>query len=854
MPSLQALEEFKSSFDSLGDELRILESLDLPHDDLPLPDHDPAAVPESLPENAVVDGADSGAVNDAGIVDENAGNIETPPPDGQEAGGTDFIDFGDLGDLLGGGTDSPIPEPDWKDEEADAGDVEAAPPELSAQEESLSDFIDKIPDDFSATETPSGLLDGLADEIEAAPAEEPIVEAPVETADGAAEDFGTEDFELPQIDDIAGEDFSTDELPADDFAVSDDSAPGDLSADDLPAEDFELPQIDDIAGEDFSADELPTDDFELPQIDDIAGEDFSADELPTDDFAVADDSAPGDLSAEDLSADELPTEDFELPQIDDIAGEDFSADELPTEDFAVADDSAPGDLSAEDLPTDDLPADDFELPQIDDIAGEDFSTDELPTDDFAVADDSAPDDLLAEDLSADELPTDDFELPPIDDIAREDFSADELPTDDFAVADDSAAGDLSADELPTDDLPAEEEFPDFDLDNSLELHGEDPLAPVADSAADDFGEALDIGDEDFAIPEDSFAAAPDGAERDFGSGADQDFSALDLGEFSDLNEGEQAADFGAEEASLDDIQDFETAGTADQAAGDGFDLGGEDFESGAVLEELPGDSFDNFEMSEEEEFGKGFGDDFAIPGIDTVFGEDSGLDDEVEEINLTNEELDRLQKTLSSYPLNLRIACQEIIAEMVVAPDKMSKFIKLLTSGASARETASLAGQIMDRTIPIPKGFEKMTGQALEEEQSSFAYIFIHNFLPVFRLFLMVALVVLSAGYLVWKFIYTPMRAEKIYKLGIERIEAGEYARANERFTEAYNIHQKKSWFYTYARAFRDARQYTLAEEKYQQLLFFTASRNKRRIPEKAAVLEYADLHTNYIGNYEAVR
>ena len=182
----------------------------------------------------------------------------------------------------------------------------------------------------------------------------------------------------------------------------------------------------------------------------------------------------------------------------------------------------------------------------------------------------------------------------------------------------------------------------------------------------------------------------------------------------------------------------------------------------------------------------------------------------------------------------------------------MSKLVKMLVNGAPVTETAPMAGKILNRPVPIPKGFEKQTGEALEAEQNSFAYIFVHNFLPVLRLFMGVALVLLSVAYLCWRFIYTPIRAEKIYELGIERIEAGEYNRANQRFSEAFALHEKKEWFYTYARAFRDARQYTLAEEKYMELLNYTASKNKRFIPEKAAVLEYADLQTNYIGNFEA--
>ena len=42
MPSLSALGEFKSSFQNLGNEIRTLQDLELPIDDFPLPDHEPA--------------------------------------------------------------------------------------------------------------------------------------------------------------------------------------------------------------------------------------------------------------------------------------------------------------------------------------------------------------------------------------------------------------------------------------------------------------------------------------------------------------------------------------------------------------------------------------------------------------------------------------------------------------------------------------------------------------------------------------------------------------------------------------------------------------------------------------------
>jgi tetratricopeptide (TPR) repeat protein len=434
------------------------------------------------------------------------------------------------------------------------------------------------------------------------------------------------------------------------------------------------------------------------------------------------------------------------------------------------------------------------------------------------------------------------------------------------------------------------DFPDFDnAENMEQLYGEDTPDDQGkadtdlssnDSAGFDLGDIPDFSDNENQEPyqadetsdtafADAFGEFPsDATTEDTGA---MNVSGLDLGDIPDFGGPESPMPPPAGESASFDTSDTES----DE---DGFDFAGGIPDAGAeaTLEDISEDGFDSF-SPDSGSFGDGFDDmgsmddfgsldDFGIPGLDTGFdttapgkgkapgkkGKASRGDaNEVEEISLTMEELEQFQETLSSYPLNLRIACEELIAEKAVVPEQMSRLIGMLIEGAPAAETAALAGKLLDKPIPIPKGYEKRTGEDLEAEQSSFAYIFVHNFLPVLRLFGAIALVILSAGYLSYRYIYMPIKAEKIYKLGIERIDAGEYSRANERFLEAYRIHPKKPWFYTYARAFRDSRQYILAEEKYRELLNFTAAKNKRGIPEKAAVLEYADLETNYIGDYQ---
>ncbi|WP_010254246.1 periplasmic flagellar collar protein FlcA [Treponema primitia] len=253
-------------------------------------------------------------------------------------------------------------------------------------------------------------------------------------------------------------------------------------------------------------------------------------------------------------------------------------------------------------------------------------------------------------------------------------------------------------------------------------------------------------------------------------------------------------------------------------------------------------------------------DNFTLPGIDDLFGGNapkiagmetgaaaggpiSPAEEVVEEIRLSEGDFDRLRNTLSGYPLNLRIAIEEIIAEQAIAPNLMSSLIKLLVRSGSAKEASSLAAKILGKPVPIPKGFEKKTGEELEAEQASFPYIFVHKFLPVLRLFLVIAMLAASLFYLGYEFIYTPVHANSIYKQGYELIPTGSYAQANERFNRAFQLHRQQDWFYKYAEAFRDERQYIYAEEKYDQLLTHYPK-------DKKGALDYADMETNYLRNY----
>jgi tetratricopeptide (TPR) repeat protein len=450
----------------------------------------------------------------------------------------------------------------------------------------------------------------------------------------------------------------------------------------------------------------------------------------------------------------------------------------------------------------------------------------------------------------------------IDHALPEGFNEDETPAEpDFSPDNFNLDGlDFPFEDSAVEPEPAAETQPAAEPDLSVEPNtAAEPEPPVESEPAVDTDDAANAFDE--TIPDLGGIGDildPIGrADTERLPSSDEGFQDIlgqdtDIGEAAGSGQPEQIDDF-------DDVLDAvigESSMTDNLAASgktddpfDRFDLA--DSEEGPVQESEASSEFPGL-------------DNFVIPGIDMLSDSESAPDSPVaqtgpeeaaakktEEVNLTEEEFAQLQETLQDYPLNLRIACEEIIVGDDADPSQTAKLIKLLVRGGAARDAAKLAGKISGKEITVPRGYQKQTGIELEEEQASFAYIFAKKFLPTLGLILFIAGAIAGTAYLGWNFIYKPWKADSLYKIGIERIAAGEYERANERFNEAWRWKPVKDWFYTYAETFRDARQYFYAEEKYEQLIAYTASRNKKGIPEKKGVLDYALMETDYLRDYE---
>ncbi|GHU29910.1 hypothetical protein FACS1894172_02030 [Spirochaetia bacterium] len=475
---------------------------------------------------------------------------------------------------------------------------------------------------------------------------------------------------------------------------------------------------------------------------------------------------------------------------------------------------------------------DADFPDFPDLDSEFFSSAKTGT--GQVPDSDSPD-LDSESVPAVESGTGqsaDSDFPEFPDLDSESAPVAESGTGQSVDADFPEFPDLDSESAPAGD---------FSLSDLPDFAEPDTVAPAGDFSLSDLP---DFAKPDTVAPAGDFSLSdlPDFAEPDTVVPAG-DFSLSDLPDFAKPDTVAPAGDF-----SLSDLPDFaepDDGKSVEALSGFGafvpFDGGASslatDFQvSNEYLDEPDGD----FIVSDEED---------TLPSIDdalsdSVLAEIGKASDDVEEVELSEADLARLQNTLSRYPLNLRIACEEIIAEQLVSPESLSKLLELLKHNAPPLETAALAEKILKRSIIIPAHFEKRMGEELEAEQASFSYIFIHKFVPIIRTFLLVAIVAASVFYLSYRFIYTPLHANSLYKKGYTELENKNYEEANKRFAEAVNIHRIKKWFFKYAEGFRNDRQYALAEKKYDELLWFYPH-------DKQGALAYADMETNNLLKYQ---
>ena len=445
-------------------------------------------------------------------------------------------------------------------------------------------------------------------------------------------------------------------------------------------------------------------------------------------------------------------------------------------------------------------------------------------------------------------------------------------------------------------------FEGFNLDDINLGDGKVDLSENADEAQEPvdlsseenpFGEGISIEDVEFPdnesknVEKSEIPSMDDDLSLDNFAGDSFSLDDLDLPEIADSSD--DSAESGGDDFGLDSLNtDSVSSSSSETGLGDdfpNFDLN--DLDSGSTSENIedagPIESFDisemdgmefpdtdsqlngagGFELGSSDEFGMENGD-FEIPGfsdVDTVEVNKNGkikvpeaekkIQDEEDNNNLppntlSDEQYAKFIKNLSSYPLNVRIAVEELVVKNEFTDEAEFEIIKKVLKKVSARQLAAELEKMLDISIPVPRDFERRTAEEYEAYKQSFQYQLKNKIIPGAIVSVAAVIVCFFLFEFAKNFIYKPARASMLYKQGYALLESEDFPQSETKFNEATKYSLQRKWFFNYARGYRNHKQYIRAEQMYKNILYCFNH-------DKTGGLEYAAMELNDLANYEKV-
>ena len=457
-------------------------------------------------------------------------------------------------------------------------------------------------------------------------------------------------------------------------------------------------------------------------------------------------------------------------------------------------------------------------------------------DDFGVAEDNTPLDKNSEpDGESEAASGGDGDIEDLGELGE---------TGDLSASDDADVGTL--DELG--------DLGDFDIPGDTSgLDGEQ--AAGVDSGVADLGDAGDFEDLSASGDAGDFGDIPDF--EDISS--QNDFSVTD--EIPDYNDSifdndESLDDSDGNKSTEDDIslEDFDTSAMDDMDFGiadtdsklnGGFEMGSNDDFLMEGEFEIPGFS-DVSTVKEEKQAPLVAKKDSkkSKKGISEVDFSEAEESEELPPNTLSDAQYKQFLKNLSEYPLNVRLAFENLIVQDEFTDDAEFEIIEKILNKAPARQVASFLEKMLDTSIPVPRDFEHRTAEEYEAYKKSLSYQLRNRIIPACLIGITLMLAFLGIYHFSKNCIYKPLKANSLYKQGYALLQADEYPQSEMKFEEACKYRISKKWFFNYARGYRNHKQYQRASAMYDRILSFFKH-------DKAAGLEYADMELNDMANYE---
>ena len=395
---------------------------------------------------------------------------------------------------------------------------------------------------------------------------------------------------------------------------------------------------------------------------------------------------------------------------------------------------------------------------------------------------------------------------------------------------------------------------DFDIPGDTSgLDGEQ--AAGVDSGVADLGDAGDFGDLSASGDAGDFGDIPDFDDIS----SQNDFSVTD--EIPDYNDSifdndESLDDSDGNKSTEDDIslEDFDTSAMDDMDFGiadtdsklnGGFEMGSNDDFLMEGEFEIPGFS-DVSTVKDEKQAPLVSKKDSkkSKKGISEVDFSEAEESEELPPNTLSDAQYKQFLKNLSEYPLNVRLAFENLIVQDEFTDDAEFEIIEKILNKAPARQVASFLEKMLDTSIPVPRDFEHRTAEEYEAYKKSLSYQLRNRIIPACLIGITLMLAFLGIYHFSKNCIYKPLKANSLYKQGYALLQADEYPQSEMKFEEACKYRISKKWFFNYARGYRNHKQYQRASAMYDRILSFFKH-------DKAAGLEYADMELNDMANYE---
>ncbi len=387
----------------------------------------------------------------------------------------------------------------------------------------------------------------------------------------------------------------------------------------------------------------------------------------------------------------------------------------------------------------------------------------------------------------------------------------------------------ASENLASADFAAPEDSPFDALDSDFDVPGATQTIDMNEGIPEEFNETPSVMESSPADDASLDDSMPDFSDDGLALGTGMDVSATETKPTISLEDDDVTAPEGESSPSLDgtetpDFNNDEPLETYDTSMMEGMD-----FSAPGAMSMGPEDMFSGMETSDEDFEIPNFtgpatdGDDFSKKkeSLSTPDFSEAEEDEKNKPKNTFTEAEYRLfRRNLSEYPLNLRLAIENMVVNNEFTDDSIYAVLEKVLRKVPARQLAAHLDKELDIHVDVPRDYERRTVEEYELYKQSLEYKLKNRIIPFAIISTAAAILIFCIGYLSWNFVWNPLRAEHFYKLGYAQIQENLYPQSEDSFATAVHHKPKKKWFYRYAERYIAHHQYERAENVYKSALF----------------------------------